>query len=220
MTTRRGLNLPGPMVGVGEEEEEAVHGYWNTYESVVQGLESQGISPLLAPEYQCPRVNPEILNSPDSQGYIDTYSKVNAWYGFVSQALAHVECVMLEQKSEMNDIETRIRRRMRKTESPRTTARGTPKPFSEKEMEDAISQDRRYRELKRDHQKSTQEYKLLRGRKEELERDVALMSRVVEIRRQERDISNSDHNMPRRVRGQPSPAQMGGRYRRGGMVRV
>ena len=203
-----GLNLGSPVVGVGETEVREIDQEWESFPQVMQYLEEKlAFVPANEPEFACPPLRVEDLTTPDSKVYTETYAQRVAWFGFFSEHKAKHDAIVLELEAKMAVIETRIRQSMRKNNSRKTRAGDTKAP-PEKEMEDAIESDPHYLDLKKKLITHKQALKLLNARCENLDREIKLTSRQVEIRRQDFDANRSSpsvRNPP------PGPGQRWGR---------
>lgn len=180
-----GLRLDATVAGVGESEEEAIHNRWAVHPEVEDYLTNVlGLAPAKEPEYPCPELTVEQLTTPDSKVYTEVYAKVVGWLNFLREKKAEHEAYLLELEREMKDIETSTRETMRER-STSTTRGGTPKPPNAQLMTDTINRNPRYMELSRLELKHSAILKRLVARAESLENNRALLSRQIEIRKQD-----------------------------------
>ncbi len=185
-----GLRLETIPIGVGASKEEEIHNRWVLYPTVVHDLMVKvGLHDPVEPQFDCPELTAGDLTTPDSREYTERYAQINSWFGYLSEVTARYTAQLREVEAEMEDIESNIRDRMRK-QSTRTTGRGVPKPPGTEEMKDAVNLDPRYLELKTKQLYLQQARGLLQARVDRIERDLKLISRQVEIRRQEFDQNN------------------------------
>lgn len=208
-TAHGGLNLGGVITGVGESTAKKIEQEWESFPGVMKYLETHlALVPQAEPEFSCPILKLEDLTTTDSKAYTEAYMQRVAWYGFYTEHKAKHDAIVLEIEAKMSVIETRIRRDMRKN-SKRVTKDGSSKAPPENEMQEAVDSDPHYLDLKKKLVTHKQTLKLLNARVENLDREIKLTSRQVEIRRQEIDNSRS----PGTVRGNIPPPGMrwGGR---------
>lgn len=182
-----GLNIGGVVTGVSESEATEIEREWESFPSVMKYLEEVlALMPASEPQFACPPLRVEDLTTPDSKVYTETYAQRVAWFGFYSEHKAKHDAIVLELEAKMGVIETRIRRSMRQ-HNQRKTRSGDSKPPPENEMQEAIDSDPHYLELKKKLVTNKQVLKLLNARCENLDREIKLTSRQVEIRRQDFD---------------------------------
>ncbi len=201
-TAHRGLSLNGPITGVGESVAQEIEQEWESFPDVMQYLEEKlALVPAREPEFALPPLKVEDLTTPDSKAYTEAYAQRVAWFGFFLEHKAKHDAIVLELEAKMSVIETRIRTDMRKN-NKRVTKDGSAKEPSTAAMEDAVNGDPHYLDLKKKLVTHKQALKLLNARCENLDREIKLTSRQVEIRRQEFDNSTRSPSL----RGQlPAP---------------
>lgn len=189
-----GLRLP-QVSGIGAAKEGEIHKRWAYSEEITSYMtETLGITPISEPQYLCPTLDPDKLNTPDSKEYTNQYRKFMAWHEYLTERLSEHKALMLELNAEMNDIEVTIRTSLRKN-SKRLTKAGEAKPPSSIEMEDEIHQNPRYVELKQLHLYESEVLERLGTKVDGLWRNLQLISRQVEIRRQGFDGNNRSTNI-------------------------
>lgn len=190
-----GLRLPSVVPGVGASKEREINARWQVYEKVLDYLSMEvGIVSPVEPKSAYPELGTDELTTADSHAYTDTFAKLSSWFGYLTEVKARHDAKLLGIKAEMEDIETTIRERLRKTNS-RETAKGKPKPPSALEMSDAIAKDTRYTELAVDRLFQEEVLLILNARIEKCERELRLISRQVEIRRLDFEQANRGSNI-------------------------
>lgn len=199
-----GLRLPPGMDDVGETAEANIHKRWGYINDVIDYMENElGVAPPKEPGFPCPTLTSEDLTNPDSKTYTIRYCQFNSWWEYLSEVLARHEAKELEFKAEMSDLEATLRESFRK-HSAKTTRAGERKAPPALEMDDKIETNPRYVELKQLSLKVAEIIKILGSKVKSLERSLALLSRQVEIRRQNFDNSNRVSNVQGRG-GIPAP---------------
>ena len=209
-TAHGGLNLGGVITGVGESTAKKIEQEWDSFTGVMQYLETNlALVPRNEPEFACPILKLEDLTTPDGKAYTEAYMQRVAWYGFYTEHKAKHDAIVLELEAKMTVIETRIRRDMRKN-SKRVAKSGETKAPPENEMQESVDSDPHYLDLKKKLVTHRQTLKLLNARVENLDREIKLTSRQVEIRRQE--IESGGRTPGVRGSGPPPPGmRWGGR---------
>lgn len=196
---RGGLHLPSS-VGVGEQEQKDIHNAWTaTIDNVEADLASMGIVAEKAPEFSRPTLTAEQLTTTINKDYTILYSQHLSWYNYTTPLVAKVKARLLGVKNEMTDIEVRIRQEMKK----KNKIVERDMKFTEKDIEDHIWMDPRYKQLLLERQRLEQ-YKLeLDAYLETMDRNLLTISRQVEIRKIEYGGNHIENNLPGRGRYQP-----------------
>lgn len=193
--THGGLRLPAGMDDVGVTAEANIHKRWAYKDEVVEYVENElGIPPPKEPNYACPTLTASDLTNPDSKSYTERYSEFMAWYAYLSEILARHVAVSLEHRAEMDDISATLRESYRKNSSKKTRTGETKAPPAA-EMEDKIQVHPRYVELKQASLRTSEIIEILGRKVENLKQSLALLSRQVEIRRQNFDGGNRGSNI-------------------------
>jgi len=176
------LRLPQAL-GPGEMEEELITQSWNTFDDIELELTMMGFEPLEKPKHSRPQLTLEILATPNSREYTEIYLKVEAWHNFAFNTMARIKAIMIGLQNEQNDIARSIRK-----EAAAPDPQGAKKPKANKaSIEDLIEDHPRYRELTFMMQQYDQKKIILQSHVDSLDRDLKMVSRQVEIRRQDLD---------------------------------
>lgn len=186
-----GLYIP-PGVGPGEQEISSMSNEWDTYDMSEAYLIDKSIYEVDMPRHERPSITLEVLASPNSKSYTELYLKIEAWHNYVCNVMAEIKARMVGYENEQDDIALHIR-----NDFARAASSGTKKT-SVATINDAIESNPRFRELKLEIQKWEQRKILLSARLNSLEHDLKLVSRQVEIRRQDIDAGRVGGNMPGR----------------------
>jgi hypothetical protein len=190
-----GLYVPPDMDSVGEQAEKDIHRRWEYSQEVSEYLENElGVTPPVEPNFACPTLSSDDLTNPDSTAYTTRYAEFMAWYTYLTEVLSRHESKLLEFEYEMEDIASTVRESLRKN-STRKTKDGETKAPSAGEMEDRIQTNLRFIELKQRKLRTTEIVKRLSAKTEGLYRQIQLLSRQVEIRRQNFDGGNRSSNV-------------------------
>jgi hypothetical protein len=186
-----GLQLP-PTVGPGFEIESQIEASWNTFEDMELALSQMGFPPVEKPNFNIPQLTPEVLTSPDSKKYTEIYWQIEAWHTYAFNTMARIKAILVQIVNEQNKIERVIRK-----EEAQPNADGSSKPKQTKtQLDDLIANTPRYEELTYEKQKLDQQKQLMQSYVDSLDRDLKLVSRQVEIRRQDIDHGRRATNLP------------------------
>lgn len=193
-----GLKLPSAKaVGMSDTAAQQVVEQWNTIDRVDERLKKRGIHLNTLPVVACPAITAAALLAPDSKDYTVTYAAQLQWCNYVMRLLADVRAVLLQVQNEMLDIETKKRLDFRKINeglSPKSQISAT-------EMKDQIHQEPHYHDLKLQEQELEQEELKLKAWYEELERNLAVISRQVEVRKFDAQAGGRSQNLPNHASG-------------------
>jgi len=205
-----GLQLQSDVVGLGESAEEAIRQRWDF--SVVMDYIYRGVGCPTPeePDSPFPTLSAKDLTTTDGKKYSETFLRHIEWADFLEQRKAVLEAEKILVTAEMKEIARGIRINMRKM-CKRTNARGAPKPPSSLEMEDEIGEDPRYKELAHKEAFLTSVLTVLEGVVKGRTAYNSLISRQVEIRRQDFENQNRAGNIQGR-RGIPNEREPRSRF--------
>ncbi len=190
MTQRRTLNLPENLpIGVGAAEQTAIKTEWSTADTEIARFGAQGFLPFAQPQFACPTLSVDLLTTKSANDYTKAYVEILAWFTYASDILAQIEAHILELKN-MRDILAAQTRR-----AARATVPGEKKPTAQ-EQEDRLLLSVEYQETLKELQKYEQGRLLFKARVDGIETSLRVISRQVEIRRQEIEGTNSRQNNP------------------------
>ena len=168
--------------------------FWDVYEEASAELEGMGIKIATRPSYAIPRLQAEKITSLNDKDFATQYAQTNEWTGFVREYLAAVEAKKLVATKLMEQLESAIRL----TGVPAFIEAYDRKP-TPTEIKDMISTDPHYLRVSRLLIKLETLRIQSEARYKSITSDVHLLSRHVEIRRQEKEQFRVENNMP--VRG-------------------
>ena len=203
--TGAGLSLPKD-VGVSESTAKEIEDRWNTIGGVDDKLRALGIHANNIPDVVCPVVTAEALTTPDANQYTVTYASQLRWYNYAIRILADVKALKLQVDNEMNDIESTKRTLYRELDE----GKKDKEKMSATEMKDRINQDAHYKGLKLQSQELEQHEIKVKAWAESLERNLAVVSRQIELRKIELQGGGREGNIPNAQRsGAWHPRQNG-----------
>jgi len=203
--TGGGLNLPTSL-GMSPKEEDAVAHRWDTLEGVVDNIGSWGFGEAVGPNVECPMVTADMLLTPDVKQYTTLFTSLLHWFNYANKLKARVMAELLQLENEMSDIAAETRKRLRRENEQRgndTDVRGKKVKVNGKltalDIDDEIETNLRHRELKIRAQAVKQTKYELDARCEELERSLRVVSRNIEMRKEELGDGRKAENMPGRI---------------------
>jgi hypothetical protein len=205
--TGSGLNLPTSL-GMSPKEEDVVAHRWDTLEGVVDTIGTWGFAEAVGPQVECPMVTADMLLTPDVKQYTTLFTSLLHWFNYANKLKARVMAELLQLENEMSDIAAETRKRLRRENEQRgndTDVRGKKVKVNGKltalDIDDEIETNLRHRELKIRAQSVKQTKYELDARCEELERSLRVVSRNIEMRKEELGDGRKAENMPGRVNG-------------------
>lgn len=197
---RGGLKIPEKL-GMSTREEAAATSRWDTLGRVVDAVNNWGFSDAESPKVEVPVVTAEMLLTPDVRQYTSMFTSSLHWFNYSNKLKARIIAELLQLENEMEDIEAENRKRLRLENEQRSAKQR----LSEKAIADEITTNPRYRELKIRSQEVKQLKTEMDARCEELERTLRVVSRNIEVRKEEMGAGRQESNMPGRTNGRQGP---------------
>lgn len=192
MPFRGGLKLPAGGPGLGRAATTTTHAQWRTAAAEEAQFESKGFTPIPQPGFECPQITPEMLAGYDAQAYTTMFVQVNAWLAYSTDILAKLKTRILELENLKKILAANARRDSRAAAS---AAPDRKKPTVQ-EQEDALVLDEEYQKVLLDLQRLEQARELYQSRVNMLDSTWRVISRQVEIRRQELEGQTNSANGP------------------------
>ena len=193
-----GLELPRG-VGISTDDLQSVVDQFSTLDKVEESLAQRGFHMGTQPSFGLPDITPEILATVDNREYTTLFAQQNAWSNWIGPNLARAENLLLQTKNTLKIVEAKQRLDLRRTNRLVDKA----EKQSATEIDDEVETDPTRMELLLAVQRAQQEVNQLKAWQEIAERNLSLISRQVEIRRQEIEGGQRENNMPQR--GTPRP---------------
>jgi hypothetical protein len=176
-------------------EENNATNRWDTLERVINTVGNWGLAEAETPKVDCPTVSPEMLLTPDVKQYTTMYTAFLHWFNYANKLKARIIAELLQFENEMDDIAAATRKALREQGNI------LPKKLTAKDIDDEVNTTPRYRELKIRAQELEQLKAEMDARCEELERSLRVVSRNIEVRKEEMGDGRKGENMPGRVNG-------------------
>lgn len=179
MITQGGLTLPDS-VGLSEKIAQELHNVWDTFDAVEVVLTKQGFMPLEKPGHTRPTLSPGTLERTNSTQFTEIYEKFTAWYSYAANLLARIKGGISQIDNEMDILAVKL-----KYATIEVSRKAGQKRPAKEILEDQVKMDPHYQELMLEKQKLDQQRLIMDSHVESLYRDWRVISRQVEIRRQE-----------------------------------
>lgn len=189
---RGGLRLPAGGPGLGKAAAQVGHAQWRTAEDVEREFVSKGFTDIPQPAFECPQITPEMLAGTDAQAYTAMFVRVNAWLSYATDILAKLKTRILELENLKKILAANARRDARAAAS---AAPDRKKPTIQ-EQEDSLLLDPEYQKVILDLQRLDQGREYYQSRVDMLDSTWRVISRQVEIRRQELEGNSHSQNGP------------------------
>lgn len=200
-----GLSIPRN-VGAGETLIRKTNEKWDTLTGVEEHLRELKIPDLKEPTVESPEVTAEHLLTPDSKEYTVMFANTRIWYGYAARLVARTNAELLEVVNQLSNLEAELRKKLRDQQKGAAKA----DRLSAEQIADEVTTDPDWQELKLREQKLKQ-YKLeLAAWFDDLDRQLRLVSRQVEIRREDNHGGRNEQNMPGREKGTFAGYRVGG----------
>lgn len=207
-----GFQAPGTL-GIGVSDLEAISNKFQTESEVEAELVMLGIPEVKKPEHELPEITAASLTTTNSQEYTTMYAQQLAWANYLGPILAKVTSNLAQAENQMKLIKAKIE----ETASARNKLLQKQDRLKESEIENSVLNDVIYQEAMLEAQKYKQLKLRLEAAHEIAGRNLRIISRQVEIRRQEIDGALLEGGIPNRGRvGMQGP---GGPHRPIGGVR-
>jgi len=184
-----GLHLP-EIIGPSEEDSAVIEARWNTLPIVEAELAQEGFFPLAQPTFIFPEITLNILTSPNTEQYTDAYRCAVAWVDYTRDKVARTELELLQLKNTQSEMERTLRNRL-----IAGTKANTKRPTVQ-EMNDYVANDPVYSNLVLRMQYLRQKEMVYKSDLERFQDAVKLMSRNVEIRRENWGAGSSQAGQP------------------------
>ena len=168
-------------VGVSSDKYDAIVRKWDTLGAVKKGLEDMGINDANRP----PKITASKLTTPNGVEYQEMHNRYLGWFTFLSPIQASIKSEILGFKGAAVELKAAIKQDYR--------ARGDK--VSESELESDLQLNVQYNHVLVELNKLQQMKLLVDDEIERVERQLALISRQVELRREEFDKTKRDSSV-------------------------
>lgn len=176
-------------LGVGLQAAHDIKEQWSTEAHVEAKIKSKGIQDFKQPSFECPFLTPQNFNLSDAKACAETYLSLNAWYSFIAELLAKVNLSILEYENMLEHLEAKTREEYRTISQP-------GKKMTQLEIADRILLNPQHMQLTKELQKYKQYKERLSTRADALSRSLRVLSRQIEIRRQDLEHTAVPNRIP------------------------
>lgn len=198
MSEGKNLRLPRTLpLGPGQSVAQTVIQKWDTIDDQIEDMHLKGFVSRDAPPFACPEITADMLTTPDSKSYTETYAHLNAWFGYVSEIYAQVQASVLQYKN-MRDILEAEGRRVARTLAGDEGGGKKTKGLTKEELNDRLLLNPEYQEVMLKLQRFQQSELLFKAKVDSIDRSLRTISRQVEIRRLDQEQNRTSGNMPGR----------------------
>jgi len=179
-----GLSLPdATQLGVGSNEMDQIEKTWMTSYGVQTQLEKIGVVDTPQPQFTCPDVDPATFSSTNAEEVVRTYLQLNSWFSFIAEQLSKVTIYILEYENMLDQVEAQLRDHFRDLKE-------TGRKMTKEELNDKIVANPERIQIACQLQKYRQYKTRLQTRADALDKSIRMISRQVEIRRQELELNH------------------------------
>lgn len=174
-----GLQLPKEL-GISGKIQQEIHGEWDTFGVMQDDLEQRGFGPVGKPDFQRPVLTPDILATINGSGISELYTKVSAWQAYANDLFSRIRGGITQVQNEMHYLSIELRGGL-----IRARSNAKEKKPTKDDIQAAIELNPRYKELVLELQKLEQQRFIMEGHVDSLNRMLRVVSRQIELRRQE-----------------------------------
>lgn len=191
----KSLQLPRTLpMGPGQEAKKTISQKWDTIDDQLEEMHAKGFVSRDPPPEACPELTSAMLTTTDSQSYSDTFARLNAWFGYVSEVYAEVQARVLQYENIKDILEAegrRINRELNQSETKKPTVQ---------ELADRLLLNPEYQEVMILLQRYKQSKMLFAAKVDSIERSLKTVSRQIEVRKLDQENTRVGSNLPSRNR--------------------
>jgi hypothetical protein len=186
-----GLTLPKHL-SVPDSTVVSTRERWNTIDKVEEGIRMWNLPHLREPTVECPVLTAEMLQTADPKEYSRKFADMRIWYDYSSRLSAKIRANLLQERNRLEDLEAELRISFRNTNQGKTKREDR---MTAEEIADRVTIDANVRAARQDVQLWEQHHIQVTAVTEGLERSLKLMSRQIELRREEIDTAAREQGM-------------------------
>jgi len=183
-------------VGAPQSKLDKIADTFATQTAIEEELVKMGVTDQPKPNFELPVITRENLTTTNSKEYTDLYAKQLAWFNYLTPIFASVEVALLEAKNTFDLTEAAIKDGLYEENKLLSKA----EKLTSDELKNKVLVHPSYQEALLQVQRMTQYKMRLKAMLEIADRNMTVISRQVEIRRQEIEGGVHENNMPRRGR--------------------
>lgn len=196
--TTGGLQIPQGL-GAGKSKLDMLMEKFSTIPAIEQELTRLGIHDMPQPQVALPAVTAEVLMTPDSRAYTTLYAEQLGWFNYLAPILSRIEVNLLQAENIFTLIEAEIKdaiyeqNKMLEKKEKMSESEVKNKVLIHPYYQDCLLEVQRYKQFK---DRIDTQAKIA-------SRNMTVISRQVEIRRQEIEGGQRENNMPRHGQFRP-----------------
>jgi hypothetical protein len=179
---------------ISPELMQHIEKFWGVDEEVVRELEEKGIHQTPMPTYRCPHLTAKEVVNLNDKDFAIQYAQTNEWTSFTKELVAEIEAKIQETNRMMDQVEALLR----EVAIPKLQIELGHKP-SVQEIKDRIGVDPFHLRVSRYQTRLAIKLGRVTAKSKTFSADMSMLSRNVEIRRQEKEQFRVENNIP--VRG-------------------
>lgn len=203
-STGGGLQAPKSL-GISMTELDRIVEKFHTQPSVEEDLKKMGITNPPQPQFELQQITAEMLSTVDDVAFTAMYSQQLAWQNYVSPVLAKVTASLLQEETKLKLIGAAIKKHIRE----QNLLREKKDKLTEDDIENEILTDPVYQETLLEAQRHKQMKLSLEVAEQIAGRNLRVISRQVEIRKEAFEAHQREGNMG--YGGARVPGPLGGR---------
>ena len=186
------LQIHAP-TGLGEHTEQQIHDFWDTLDGSLVDVMRSGFMPVDRPNYAPPNLDPTQLDTLTPERYHLLSTQISSWKTYSQYILNNLKCGIEACEHELIVLGATIRKQMR----AQALASGNKKP-AEAVIDDEVLTNSRHIEVTRNRQMYYEHLKMVEPHDERYGRELRILSRALEMRRQELEANGlSESSGPR-----------------------
>ncbi len=188
-----GIGALPPVVGLPAHQEEAIHREWDSYDRVYGELIALGITFPEAPKEARITLTERALSTEHNDEITMMTARANAWFGYLKSLYAQIRSQLLQRENEKDFLTSETRSQIRKDIKD-----GIAPKLSKEEVEDEVNLNPRIRTLTLEMQALMQKKMMVESLMDTEERNIRVLSRQVEVNRQELESESIKNNIQSR----------------------
>jgi len=185
------------IVGPSAEQEKDIHDEWDTFDQIELKMTQMGFDVIDKPQVSCPEITTELLTTANGHAYTEAYAAVQAWYNYAYHTMSRLDAMLIQVENERGDIDQSLRDDAQNTKV--TGSSGRLRAMKPEEIKGMIAGNPRYRELIMEKQLLDQQKLLLDGHLKRFGRGLKLLSRQIELRKEDRGYTHGNNNLGARA---------------------
>jgi len=189
--TNGGLTLPKHL-SVPDSVVVSTQERWNTIDKVEEGIRTWNLPHLHEPTVECPVLTADMLQTADPKEYSRKFADMRIWYDYSSRLSAKIRANLLQERNRLEDLEAQLRIKFRNSNQGKTKRDDR---MTAEEIADRVTIDDNVRAARQEVQLWEQHHIQVTAITEGLERSLKLMSRQIELRREEIDTAAREQGM-------------------------